>query len=134
MTVVNRDTVDLVKGRVAGLALVSALVLSACATAAESDGGLCPTSLKFRGHTYYPVKTEHRVRGDKPLADVRFACLTDDRAGREDARARFHGETLKGVDPAVAFVVPSEWPRYLFYFGPSNASTFPPEIRRLINH
>lgn len=116
------------------MALVSALVLSACTSSAVSEGGLCPLSLKYDGHTYYAVKTEHRVRGDKPLADVGFACKTDDQAGRRDARARFPAETLKGVDPAVVFVVPSEWPRYLFYFGPSKASTFPPEVRRLLNH
>ena len=42
-------------------------------------------------------------------------------------------ESIEGVDPKVAFVVPSRWPGYIFYSGPSNATTFPPEVRRLLN-
>lgn len=42
--------------------------------------------------------------------------------------------TLEGVDPTCAFVVPSRWPDYIFFSGPSNASTLPPEVERLLNH
>jgi hypothetical protein len=55
-------------------------------------------------------------------------------AEKEDAAARFQAMTLNGVDPNVAFVVPSRWPDYIFFSGPSNASTFPPEVERLLNH
>jgi hypothetical protein len=70
------------------------------------------------------------------------ASVCDDSGGqdepgtveKEDAAARFQAMTLKGVDPTVAFVVPSRWPEYIFFSGPSNASTFPPEVERLLNH
>ncbi len=110
---------------------VMALSQSGC-SGAES-GGLCPLSMEYNGETYYALKTERLVRGQQPIADVRFACLTDDEAGREDATARFPAESIEGVDPRVAFVVPSRWPGYIFYSGPSNATTFPPEVKRLLD-
>jgi hypothetical protein len=50
------------------------------------------------------------------------ASVCDDSGGqdepgtveKEDAAARFQAMTLKGVDPTVAFVVPSRWPEYIF--------------------
>ncbi|MGZ4587762.1 MAG: hypothetical protein ACXVX9_08150 [Mycobacteriaceae bacterium] len=115
-----------------GLAMV--VVLLAGCSAQSEPGGLCPLSLERDGDTYYALKTQHRVRGEEPLAPVGFACITDDEAGREDARARFPARSLPGIDPAVAFAVPSRWPRYIFYSGPSNASSFPPEVERLLRH
>jgi hypothetical protein len=115
-----------------GLALV-AVLLAGCAAQSE-PGGSCALSLQYDGYTYYALKTEKPVKGGQSLGSVGFACITDDEAGRQDARARFPAESLPGVDPDVAFAVPSRWPGYIFYFGPSNASSFPPEVESLLNH
>ncbi len=124
---------DRVKASVSAGLVVAVVLLGGCSAQSET-GGLCPLSLEYDGDTYYALKTESRVQGGEPLGSVRFGCNTDDEAGRQDARARFPAESLRGIDPAVAFAVPSRWPRYIFYSGPSDASSFPPEVKRLLNH
>ena len=119
--------------RVVAAVSSAVLVFALTGCAGEPSGGLCPLSLDFDGVTYHPLKTERRVHGAEPLTDVRFACLTDDAAGREDAQARFPAESVEGIDPEVAFVVPSRWPRYVFYSGPSDAKSFPPAVEKLLN-
>ena len=87
------------------------------------------------GKTYYALKTEKPVTGAEPLEDVGFGgCMTgsDDAAAIADAKARFPAQAVDGIDASVAFVVPSRWPRYVFYSGPSR--TIPPEVERLLNH
>jgi hypothetical protein len=42
--------------------------------------------------------------------------------------------TLDGIFPTIVFVVPSRCPDDIFFSGPSNAATLPPEIQRLLNH
>ena len=112
--------------------LVAASLSVACA--GEEDPGLCALSLDYEGQTYYPLKTDKRVQGAQPLADARFSCINNDAAGREDAKARFPAKSVDGIDPRVAFVVPSRWPRYIFYSGPSGAESSPPQVERLLNH
>lgn len=113
--------------------LVMAVVLVTGCSAQSEPAGLCPLSLEYDGHTYDALKTENPAQGENSLGSVRFACITDDEAGRQDARARFPAESLRGIDPAVAFAVPSRWPGYIFYSRPSNASSFPPEVESLLN-
>ena len=117
------------------------LLLAGCSGSNGGDEASCALALKYEGHTYNPLKAAKPVTGAKPLAAVRFA-MCDDSGGQvepgpaeeEDAAARFQALTLEGIDPTVAFVVPSRWPDYIFFSGPSNASTFPPEIESLLNH
>lgn len=117
------------------------LVLAGCSGSNGSGQASCALALKYEGRTYYSLKAAKPVTGDEPLPEVRFS-LCDDSGGHvepgtaeaEDAAARFEAMTLDGVDPTVAFVVPSRWPDYIFFSGPSNATTFPPEIERLLNH
>jgi hypothetical protein len=113
--------------------VIVAVLLAGC-TEVPQAGGSCPLSMQYDGETYYALKTENRVRGNESPGSVRFACITDDEAGRQDAVARFEAESLRGVDPAVAFAVPSRWPGYIFYSGPSNASSFPAKVESLLNH
>ena len=112
---------------------MAVLLLAGCSAQSEPDGS-CALSLEYDGDTYYALKTENPAQGEDSLGSVRYACITDDEAGRQDARARFPAESLRGIDPAVAFTVPSRWPGYIFYSGPSNASSFPPEVESLLNH
>ena len=118
---------------IAAVVIGGVLALSQSGCSGAESGGSCPLSMNYNGETYYALKTEGHVQGQQPIADVSFACLTDDEAGREDAKARFPAESIEGIDPKVAFVVPSRWPGYIFHSGPSNATTFPPEVRRLLN-
>ena len=119
---------------IAAAVIGGVLALSQSGCSGEQSGGLCPLSMAYDGDTYYALKSEAPVQGQQSIGDVRFACLTDDEAGREDAKARFPAESVEGVDPKVAFVVPSRWPGYIFYSGPSDATTFPPGVERLLNH
>ena len=123
---------------------VVAMTLVAMAACSGSGGGgeaSCALALEYQGRTYYSLRAAKPVTGADPLPAVRFS-LCDDSGGqdepgvaeREDAAARFPAMTLRGVDPAVAFVVPSRWPDYVFFSGPSNASSFPPEVDRLLDH
>ena len=116
--------------RVAAL-LVLLPVLSGCASG-DTDGGLCPSSLDLRGVTYNQLATQRHLHGGQPVGSAKYACLTPDAAGHEDARARFTARRIRGVDPDVAFVVPDEFPGYVFWSGPSNAQTFPPQVERLL--
>jgi hypothetical protein len=127
-----------VKGE--GMLLVTVVVFAAtgCSGSGGEGDSSCPLALEYDGRTYYAMKTEKPVTGSETLADVGFS-LCDDSGGQDerdvaDAAARFTAQTVEGIDPSVAFVVPSEWPRYLFYSGPTNASTFPPGVKRLLNH
>ena len=116
------------------------LVLAGCSGSNGSGEASCALALKFEGRTYYSLKAAKPVKGAEPLSEVRFA-LCDDSGGQvepgsaenEDAAARFRAMTLNGIDPTVAFVVPSRWPDLIFFSGPSDAETFPPEIERLLN-
>lgn len=117
------------------------LVLAGCSGSNGGGEGSCALALKYEGRTYHALKAAKPVTGAEPLAEVRFS-LCDDSGGQvepgtaeaEDAAARFEAMTLEGIDPSVAIVVPSRWPDYIFFSGPSNASTFPPEIEGLLNH
>ena len=118
-----------------------ALMLSVLAGCSGSSGASCALALQYEGRTYYSLKAAKPVTGADPLSAVRFSPC-DDSGGQvrpgaaeaEDAAARFQAMTLEGVDPSVAFVVPSRWPDYVFFSGPSDAATFPPEIERLLSH
>jgi hypothetical protein len=119
---------------------VMPLLLAGCSESGGEPEGSCPLALDYEGRTYYALKTEKPVKGWTDLAEVGFSSCADsggqDEPGiaeAEDAAARFEARTLEGIDPGVAFVVPSEWPRYLFYSGPSGASDFPPGVERLLN-
>ena len=117
------------------------LVLAGCSGSNGSGEASCALALKYEGRTYYSLKAAKPVKGAEPLSEVRFS-LCDDSGGqvepgtaeKEDAAARFPAMTLDGIDPTVAFVVPSRWPDHIFFSGPRNAATFPPEIERLLNH
>lgn len=116
------------------------LLLAGCSDSNGSGQTKCGLALKYEGRTYYSLKAAKPVTGAEPLPEVRFS-LCDDSGGqvepgtaeKEDAAARFQAMTLEGIDPTVAFVVPSRWPDYIFFSGPSNASTFPPEIEPLLD-
>ena len=95
---------------IAAVVIGGVLALSQSGCSGAESGGLCPLSMNCNGETHYALKTEGLVQGQQPIADVGFACLTNDEAGREDAKARFPAESIEGVDPKVAFVVPSRWP------------------------
>jgi Family of unknown function (DUF6281) len=117
------------------------LVLTGCSGPSGHDAASCALALEYQGRIYYSLTAAKPVTGADPLPEVRFS-LCDDSGGetepgtaeKEDAAARLPAMTLKGVDPTVAFVVPSRWPRYIFFSGPSNASTFPPKVKRLLKH
>jgi hypothetical protein len=113
--------------------MVLAVLIAGCSRADDEIENSCPLSMEYNDATYYPLKTEHPVQGEESLGSVGFACITDDEAGRIDAEARFPAQSLRDVDPAVAFVMPSRYPRYVFYSGPSDASSFPPGAQELLN-
>lgn len=103
----------------------------------DSDGGegSCAQAYDYRGQTYSALKTENRVPGTRSIGDVSYtACMTssDDDASKKDAEAKFPAYAVKGIDPSIAFVVPAD-PRYIYYSGPSDASTFPPGVQKLLN-
>jgi Family of unknown function (DUF6281) len=119
---------------------MSLLMLAGCASSNGSGEASCALALQYQGRTYYGLKAAKPVTGGEPLAEVRFSPCDDSggqvepgTAEEEDAAARFQALTLKGIDPTVAFVVPSRWPSYIFFSGPGNATTFPPKIKRLLN-
>jgi hypothetical protein len=116
--------------RVAAL-LVMLPALSACASG-DTGGGLCPGALELDGVTYNQLATQRHLPGGRPVGRAAYACTTPDAAGRKDARARFTARTIRGVDPEVAFVVPDEFPGYVFWNGPSNAQTHPRQVERLL--
>ena len=80
---------------IAAVVISGVLALSQSGCSGAESGGLCPLSMNYNGETYYALKTERHVQGQQPIADVGFACLTDDEAGREDARARFPAESIE---------------------------------------
>jgi hypothetical protein len=92
-------------------------------------------ALELGGRTYYAMKTEERVTGSGSLAEVRFAPC-DDGSGipAGDRSARFDAQRLDGIDPTVAFAVPSQWPRRVFVTGPVDGSSLPAEVERLLNY
>lgn len=116
------------------------LILAGCSDPNGGGEADCALALTHDGRTYHSLRAAKPVNGAESLGEVRFS-LCDDSGGQdepgtaeeEDAAARFQAMTLEGIDPAIAFVVPSRWPRYIFFSGPSNATTFPPEIERLLN-
>jgi hypothetical protein len=127
--------------RTLGVAM-TLLTLAGCSGSGGGGEASCALALEYEGRTYDALKAAKPVTGADPLLpEVRYS-LCDDSGGqdepgtaeKEDAASRFKPMTLKGVDPNVAFVVPSRWPDYIFFSGPSNASTFPPEVERLLNH
>ena len=120
------------------LVAMTLFLLAGCSGGGQAS---CALALTYEGRTYHSLKAANPVTGAEPLPEVRLS-LCDDSGGQvepgtaeeEDAAARFQAMTLEGIDPTIAFVVPSRWPDYIFFSGPSNASTFPPEIERLLNH
>ncbi len=116
---------------------VLALLLAGCASTTETEGGgSCAQAFEYRGETYYALKTHKPVPGVRSIGDVKFgSCVTsgDDEAAAEDAKARFPAQSIEGIDPSVAFVVPTRDPGYIYYSGPSDASTFPSEVEALLN-
>jgi hypothetical protein len=128
-----------------GAVAVAPLLLAAVGCGAESQGGTaggsCPLAFAYRSQTYYAYKTEKPVEPGRPFGEVRYPrCddfggqAIDEPALDEDAAARFRAYTIAGVDPADAFVVPSEHRHYLFFSGSSDGTAMPPEVRRLLNH
>jgi hypothetical protein len=111
------------------------------------SGGSCPLTLFYRSHTYYPYQTEKPVEPGRPLGWVRYPpCddfgggavesdgrVIDELAPEEDAAARVRAYTIAGVDPAVAFVVPSSYRRTLFFSG-RYGTEMPPDVERLLTH
>ena len=84
---------------IAAVVIGGVLALSQPGCSGAESGGSCPLSMNYNGETYYALKTEGHVQGQQPIADVGFACLTDDEAGREDARARFPAESIERCRP-----------------------------------
>ncbi len=55
----------------------------------------------------------------------------DGTAERQDAEEKVPARTIAGIDPSVAFVVPTRDPDYLYYSGDATSS-LPPEIATLL--
>ena len=110
------------------LVAMTLLLLAGCSGGGQAS---CALALTYEGRTYHSLKAAKPVTGAEPLPEVRLS-LCDDSGGQvepgtaeeEDAAARFQAMTLDGIDPTD----------YIFFSGPSDASTFPPEIERLLNH
>jgi hypothetical protein len=128
-----------VRARVAGGALVASVMLVGCAEPSGETESACALALQHEGRTYVAIEPDEPVAGVDPVAEVRFAPC-DDSGGQDepgpaeaaDAAARFAAMTITGIDPTVAFVVPTEWPEYVFYSGSSDPGSLPPEVERLL--
>lgn len=121
-----------------------ALILAAtgCATTSSSGEASCAFLMLFHGRTYVGIPTASRVTGERPLGSVhRPTCFdhnhvtADERAAERAAtRARHPAWTLPGIDPRLAFAIPSEFPRVVFYshLGSFRPRDLPPALRRIV--
>lgn len=121
-----------------------AVVLLGTAGCASESGGSgeasCAQAFAYRSQTYFAYKTEKPVKPGRLLGEVRYATCDDsggqdlhDPADAADAAARFRAYAIAGVDPADAFVVPSEGRRYWYFSGSADGNALPPEVERLLN-
>jgi hypothetical protein len=111
----------------------------------EGSGGSCPLTLVYQSHTFYPYQTEKPVESGRPLGGVRYPPCDDGGGGQVDSNGHVTHElasndgtavparayTITGVDPAVAFVVPSSYRHTLFFPG-RYGTEMPPEVERLL--
>jgi hypothetical protein len=103
----------------------------------------CPQAFSYESRTYFAYKTEKAVKPGRMLGEVGYATC-DDSGGQDmhdpaeaeddDAAARFRAHAIAGVDPADAFVVPSEGRRHLYFSASSDGTAMPPEHERPLNH
>jgi hypothetical protein len=122
--------------------VVLALTGAGCAATSSSGNASCAFLMVFHGRTYVGISTASPVTGEHPLGSVRRpTCFdtnhvtADERAAERAAtRARHAAWTLPGIDPRMAFAIPSEFPRVVFYSRPgsSRLRDLPPALRRLV--
>lgn len=126
------------------LASLTLLILTAtgCASTTSSGEASCALIMVFRGHAYVARHTATPVKAIRRVGSAHFPSCFDHNhitpqeraADRAETRVRHAVWTLRGIDPRIAFAVPSEYPHMVFYSGPGNARLrdLPSALRRII--
>ncbi|MGH3115922.1 MAG: DUF6281 family protein [Gaiellales bacterium] len=105
------------------------LVATSCANA--SEGGGCALGFVRDETTYYPHEAFEPPPQGRSLGRVP-SVTCDDGAGEEAAPEFREAVAIRGIDPAVAFLVPDESPSTIFAPGPPDGSKLPAEVEKLL--
>ncbi|MFC6288251.1 DUF6281 family protein [Nocardioides sp. GCM10027113] len=95
-----------------------------------ADTESCALGFEREGDSYYPHEAAEPLQEGRDLGTVR-TLVCDDGAGPSEQEVR-EAVAIRGVDPAIAFIVPSEGASTIFAVGPPDGSAIPDEIRNLL--
>jgi hypothetical protein len=110
-----------------GLGLITVMVTISCVSNSEAS---CALGFVRNGTTYYPYEASEPPQQGPSLGRLpSVAC--DDGDGESEASYREAVE-LRGIDPAVAFLVPDEGPSTIFAPGPPDGHEVSVEVKKLL--
>ncbi|MGH8893223.1 MAG: DUF6281 family protein [Actinomycetes bacterium] len=113
-----------------GSTLAMLIIATSCANASEEGGG-CALGFVRGETTYYPYEASRPLPRGRTLGRVPSVTCGD--GAGEEAEPEFReAVAIRGIDPAVAFLVPSENPSMIFAPGPPDGSELPAEVEKLL--
>lgn len=110
-----------------GLGLITLLAGTSCASNSEAS---CALGFVRDGTTYYPYEASEPPLHGPSLGRVP-SVTCDDGNGESEPEYREAFE-LRGIDPAVAFLVPHEGASTIFAPGPPDGSEISAEVKNLL--
>lgn len=113
-----------------GPTLTLLLVATSCANASQGDAS-CALGFVRGGATFYPYEAAEPPPRGRPLGQVP-SITCDDGDGEESEPEFREAVAIRGIDPAVAFLVPDESPSTIFAPGPPDGSKLTAEVENLL--